>query len=86
MPGAHQSNFPRWNNAEYDKVVDRCLPDVDDRQGQAEDLFHKAMEIWLPELPDIQLTQFYHNIAMNTDYWTGWPTEDNPYVNEASGT
>ena len=42
------------------------------------------MEIWLPELPDVQLTQFYHNIGMNTEHWTGWPSDDNPYVNEAS--
>ena len=42
------------------------------------------MEIWLPELPDIQLTQFYHNIGFNTEHWTGWPSDDNPYVNEAS--
>ena len=48
------------------------------------DLFHRAMEIWLPELPDIQLTQFYHNIGLNTEHWTGWPSDDNPYVNEAS--
>ena len=35
-------------------------------------------------LPDIQLTQFYHNIGFNTEHWTGWPSDDNPYVNEAS--
>ena len=38
----------------------------------------------MPELPDIQLTQFYHNIGFNTEHWTGWPSDDNPYVNEAS--
>ncbi len=25
------------------------------------------MEIWLPELPDIQLVQNFHRIPMNTD-------------------
>ncbi|MDQ6673284.1 MAG: ABC transporter substrate-binding protein [Chloroflexota bacterium] len=84
VPGAHQSNFPRWANAEYDKVVtDVYLTSMSDT-NKLKDLFHKAMEIWLPELPDIQLTQFYHNIGMNTERWTGWPSDDDPYVNEAS--
>ena len=36
-------------------------------KDKLKELFHKAMEIWLPELPDIQLNQFYHNIAFNTE-------------------
>ena len=47
------------------------------------ELYHKAMEIWLPEMPDIVLTESYHRIPMNTTYWTGWPTKDNPYINGA---
>ena len=51
-------------------------------------LFHKAMEIWLPELPDIPLFNWMHNFGMNETYWTNWPTVDNKkdgeYVNEAS--
>ena len=84
VPGLHQSNFPRWTNAEYDKAVtDVYLTSMKDKD-KLKELFHKAMEIWLPELPDIQLNQFYHNIAFNTDRWTGWPTDDDSYVNEAS--
>jgi peptide/nickel transport system substrate-binding protein len=84
VPGLHQSNFPRWANADYDKIVtDVYLTSMSDTD-KLKDLFHKAMEIWLPELPDIQLTQFYHNIGMNTEHWTGWPSDDDPYVNEAS--
>jgi peptide/nickel transport system substrate-binding protein len=48
------------------------------------ELFHRAMEIWLPELPDIQLVQNFHRIPMNTTYWKNWPTDDNDYVNGAS--
>jgi peptide/nickel transport system substrate-binding protein len=84
VPGLHQSNFPRWSNAEYDKVVtDMYLTSMTDKE-KLKETFHKAMEIWLPELPDIQLNQFYHNIAFNTERWTGWPSDDNSYVNEAS--
>ena len=47
------------------------------------DLFRKAMEIWIPELPDIPLTYNYHRIPMNTTYWKNWPTAENLYVNGA---
>ena len=84
VPGAHQANFARWKNAEYDKLVDECFSidprDVDKLKAN----FRKAMEIWLPELPDIQLVQNFHRIPMNTTYWTNWPTAENPYVNGAS--
>lgn len=42
------------------------------------------MEIWLPNLPDIPLTELYHRIPYNETYWTNWPTDENPYVNGAS--
>ncbi len=41
------------------------------------------MEIWLRELPDVMLLQFYHRIPLNTTYWTGWPSKEDPYMNEA---
>jgi len=84
VPGAHQSNFPRWSNAEYDKIATEMYLSSMTDKAKLKDIFHRAMEIWLPELPDIQLTQFYHNIGFNTEHWTGWPSDDNPYVNEAS--
>jgi peptide/nickel transport system substrate-binding protein len=42
------------------------------------------MEIWLPDLPDVQLVQNYHRIPLNTTYWKNWATEENPVVNNAS--
>ena len=48
-----------------------------------QELWLKAMEIWLPELPDVQLMQFYHRLPMNLTYWKNYPTEKNPYVNPA---
>ncbi len=40
--------------------------------------FWRFRELWLPDLPDIQLVQNYHRIPLNTTYWRNWPTEDNP--------
>jgi peptide/nickel transport system substrate-binding protein len=83
VPGAHLVNFAKWKNAAYDKIVDEVF--VTDMSDKAKliDLFRKAMEIWLPELPDIPLTYNYHRIPMNTTYWKNWPTAENPYVNGA---
>ena len=82
MPGGLQ-NLSRWKNADYDKIVDQvAVSDPNDKAKQL-DLFKKAMEIWLPELPDVQLTEFHHRIPMNQTYWKNFPTQENPYCNAA---
>ena len=84
VPGAHQVNFSRWKNADYDKIVDEVYVTDPDNVAKLKDLFRAAMEIWLPDLPDIQLVQNHHRIPMNTTYWKNWPTAQNPYINGAS--
>lgn len=84
VPGAHEANFPKWSNKEYDKIVDEVYGTSMTEKDKLTSLFKKAMEIWLPELPDIQLNEFYHNIGMNQTYWTNWPSLDEPYINPAS--
>ena len=83
VPGAHLVNFSRWKNEAYDKLVDEMAVTSMADKAKLIDIFKKAMEIWLPELPDIPLTQFHHRIGMNTTYWKGWPTAEDPYVNGA---
>jgi peptide/nickel transport system substrate-binding protein len=83
VPGAHRVNFSRWKNAEFDKITDEMfITDPNDKPKMMA-LLHRAMEIWLPALPDIQLVQNFHRIPMNTTYWKNWPTAENPYVNGA---
>ena len=84
VPGAHLVNFSRWKNPDYDKIVDEVYVTDPQNVTRLKDLFRAAMEIWLPELPDIQLVQNHHRIPMNTTYWTNWPTADNAYINGAS--
>jgi peptide/nickel transport system substrate-binding protein len=83
VPGAHQANFSRWKNPEYDKLVDEAYAVAPTDTKKLADIWRRAMEIWLPELPDIQLVQNYHRIPWNTTYWKNWPTEQSPYVNGA---
>ena len=84
VPGAHLVNFAKWKNAEFDKIADEMYVTDPNNKPKMMELFHRAMEIWLPELPDIQLVQNIHRIPMNTTYWKNWATADNPYVNGAS--
>ncbi len=83
VPGAHLVNFRRWKNPEFDKITDEVYV-TDPQKARMMELFRAAMEIWLPDLPDIQLVQNFHRIPMNTTYWKNWPTADNNYVNGAS--
>jgi peptide/nickel transport system substrate-binding protein len=84
VPGAHAVNFSHWKNPEFDKIVDQVYVTDPNDVAKLKQLFHAAMELWLPDLPDIQLVQNYHRIPLNTTYWRNFPTEDNAYVNGAS--
>ncbi len=84
VPGAHAVNFSRWKNPEYDKIVDEVYTTDPNNIAKLKELFRAAMEIWLPDLPDVQLVQNYHRIPLNTTYWKNWATEENPIVNNAS--
>jgi len=77
-------NWSRWTNSDYDRIVDQVYGTPMDDYGTLTSLFRRAMQIWLPALPDIQLTQYFQNDALNTTYWKGWPSNDNNYVEEHS--
>ncbi len=83
IPGGHSVNFSKWKNADYDKIVDEMAVTAPTDQGKLLDQFKRAMAIWLPELPDVPIQQWYHRIPYNTTNWTGWPSKQNPYVNGA---
>ena len=75
-------NRARWGNPDFDAAVEEMdrTPMNDPRLV---DQFKRAISVWLDELPEVPLTQFYHRIAMNTTYWENWPTADNAYINGA---
>jgi peptide/nickel transport system substrate-binding protein len=79
--------YSRWRNEEYDAIVNEMAaisPSPDNPQYM--DLYLSAMEIWLDNLVDCPIQQWLHRIPMNTTYWTGWPDENDPYVNGAFWT
>jgi peptide/nickel transport system substrate-binding protein len=79
------STFPfyRWSNPDIDKIVQQMAPLAYD-DPKLVSLFHDFMAVWLPALPDIPITSYYHRNPINTTYWTGFPNLDNPYVNDAN--
>jgi peptide/nickel transport system substrate-binding protein len=83
IPGGHLVNFSRWNNEEYDKLVDELYSTSPTEMEKVMDIWKKALAIWLPEYPDIQVSQGLHRLPTNTTYWTNWPDAENPYVNTA---
>lgn len=72
------NNIWGWSNAEYDQIVDemQTIAPGADRQHE---LFRRALEIRLQELPIISLTQQRRVVPYSTKYWTNWPTAENDY-------
>ena len=62
------NNRPRWGDEELDGIIDEMsMTPTDDPKMM--DLFRKGMEIWLRELPEVPIVQYYHRIPYNTTYW-----------------
>jgi len=80
-----EATFPfyRWVNKKYDRIVEEMGAIAYD-DPKMFSLFRQAMEIWLKELPDKPLVSFYHRNPINHTYWTGWPNEEDPYINDAN--
>jgi peptide/nickel transport system substrate-binding protein len=70
----------RWVNADYDKIVDQMSKIAPD-DPQTATLFRQAMQIWIDNLPDVGVVQWFHRIPTNTTYWTNFPDEKTPYIN-----
>ncbi|MCC6630374.1 MAG: ABC transporter substrate-binding protein [Chloroflexi bacterium] len=75
------ANLYRWNNKPFSDIVDQ-MGLLAENDPKLMDLWLKAMEIWLPELPDAQLIQTVIALPMNTTYWKNWPSAQKPYIHE----
>ncbi len=75
------TNLYRWANQEFSDIVDQ-MTGVPEDDPRLKDLFRQAMEIWLPNLPDVPLVETVILLPRNTTYWGNWPTPENNYVHE----
>jgi len=80
--GEPANQWWRWENEAYDAIVDE-MSTVPMGDPRVKELFREAMAIWLKELPSLPIIQWYHRIPMNLTYWTGWPWEEDEYLNGA---
>jgi peptide/nickel transport system substrate-binding protein len=73
-------NRPRWGNQAYSDIIDELSQtSPDQNETKCIDLFRQAMALWLDELPEVPLVQWFHRVPLNTTYWDNWPTQENPY-------
>src|SRR5262249_26771154 len=78
QPAPNGWAISRWQNADYDAVVKQMNGlGVDD--PKTKDLFTQAMDIWIRELPDVFVAQLVIRYPMSQQYWTGWPSKEDPY-------
>jgi len=84
IPGGHAVNFSRWHNDEFDVLADEAYATAPTDTAKLLEIWTQAMELWLPELPDIQLTHGFHRLPWTTENWTNMPDAENPYTNSAS--
>ena len=82
-PGQRPVNLSLWQNADYDRLVDQMSATSPTENDTMQRLWHQALELWLPDLPDLMLEQSYLRLPTNLTYWTGWPDAANPYVGSA---
>lgn len=72
------NNIWGWSNAEYDEIVDE-MQTIEPGAARQHELFRRALEIRLQELPIISLTQQQRVVPYSNMYWTNWPTAENDY-------
>jgi len=81
-PSSFYSNAGYWDTekaVEYSGYIEE-MGLLQPGDPQIEELFVKAAELWLEELPAIPLIQQPIVLPFNTTYWTNWPTAENPYM------
>jgi peptide/nickel transport system substrate-binding protein len=72
----------RWKNEEMGQLLDKMATVAADpaQDSQYMDWVVRATEIYLTEMPEINLTEEYHVITYDEHYWTGFPTQEDPYI------
>jgi len=73
------NHFSRYENPEFDAIVDAMAPLQSD-DPEFTKLAVQAMEIYWRDVIDIPVIQWLHRIPYNQTYWTNWPTEANPSI------
>jgi peptide/nickel transport system substrate-binding protein len=78
----YERNSFRYNNPEYDAIVDEMLAALGGGADEATliDIYDRGMAIWYNDLPVTPLVQAPALVPFNTTYWEGWPSAENPWM------
>jgi hypothetical protein len=69
----------RFKNPEVNTLASQ-MSQISPTDPSMEPLEHRAVEIFMEQLPSIPIAQFRRISVFSERYWTGYPTEDNFYV------
>ncbi|MBN2393178.1 MAG: twin-arginine translocation signal domain-containing protein [Anaerolineae bacterium] len=72
-------SWTRWWDPDYEVAVKEMARTSPDDEAKMQELFDKCMQIWYTNLPEVPISEWFHRLAMNTTYWTGWPNKDDAY-------
>lgn len=72
-------NFGRYFNPEVQRIMQQILVTPMDDEETLRQLYRQLQEIFLRDLPYIPLWYNGFWFQASTQYWIGWPSEDNPY-------
>jgi peptide/nickel transport system substrate-binding protein len=73
-------NWQRWSNKELDKLIEETRTIAFDSPRGIE-IGKEYIKLATREMPIIPLMAYNVFTSMDTTYWTGFPTADNPYTN-----
>ena len=74
IPSGHLVNFSRWHNEEYDALVDERHSTSSTDMEKVMEIWQQAIALWLPEIPNIHISQGLHRLPTNTAHWhLTWP-------------
>ena len=70
----------RPKNAELDKIIEQ-IRTIDFDDPKVQELGQEYIKLAVREMPTIPLMSYNVFTMMDTTYWTGYPSADNPYTN-----
>jgi peptide/nickel transport system substrate-binding protein len=75
--GAGSSNWERFKLPELDAIIEQ-MGRLSPEDSQVLDLGRQAMQLWVENMITIQTISFKKFITQDTQYWSGFPTAENP--------
>ncbi|MEM1803855.1 MAG: ABC transporter substrate-binding protein [Desulfurococcaceae archaeon] len=80
-PGIWIGNHGRYNNPELNALIDELatIPPLPEYEEQIKSVLRDIQKILLDEMPALPLWYNGYWFLASTRYWTGWPSEDDPY-------